>query len=242
MVEGTLRFSDNPEAMERLLARGEWPWIAQVLTRDFEPGGTIRQHLDSLRQLIEDSLPYSPVFINAHSGADSWSLNEAIDFYGQALELEKELGIPISHETHRLRCFGNPWMTRDILKHHPDLKLTVDLSHWVCVCERLLPDFGEIIALVAKHAHHLHARVGFEQGPQVPDPRAPEWEQHLAAHEAWWDTIWDAQRQRGVAVSTLCPEFGPFPYLHSIPYSREPIADLREICDWMATRQKSRFG
>ncbi len=242
MVEGTIRFSENPEAMKRLLARGEWPWIAQVIGRDFNPGGTIDEHLVSLRKQIDEALPYSPVFFNAHSGADSWSFSEAIDFYGKALELERELGIPIAHETHRLRCFGNPWMTRDILQALPELKLTVDLSHWVCVCERLLPDLDEIIGLVARHAHHLHARVGFEEGPQVPDPRAPEWEKHLHAHEAWWDRIWAAQKERGMAVSTLCPEFGPVPYMPTIPFTNQPVADLEPICDWMAIRQSRRFA
>lgn len=242
MVEGTLRLSEHPDAMRRLLLRGEWPWIAQILSRDLSPGGTPREHLDSLRQQIEDALPYEPVFFNAHSGADSWSLNEAIDFYGEMLEMEKQLGIPVAHETHRLRCFGNPWVTRDILKACPELKLTVDLSHWVCVCERLLTDLGEIIELVARHCHHLHARVGYEEGPQVPDPRAPEWAGHLSAHETWWDTIWAAQRNRGMNVSTLTPEFGPAPYMQMVPFTKQPVADLGAICDWMATREAGRFG
>jgi hypothetical protein len=63
----------------------------------------------------------------------------------------------------------------------------------------------------------------------------------LAAHERWWDAIWDAQASRGDGVSTLTPEFGPPPYLQTIPSSGEPVADLAAICDWMAQRQKARF-
>lgn len=240
MIEGNLRFSEHPEEAKKLLERGEWPWIAQVFSRDFDPGGSVAEHLTSLRQQIEDCLPHQPVFFNAHSGADSWSINETLDFYGQALELEQELGIAIAHETHRLRPFGNPWTTRDVLHEFPALKLTVDLSHWVCVCERLLPDLGDIINLVARHGHHLHARVGYEEGPQVPDPRAPEWQGHLEAHEAWWDTIWQVQRERGMEGSTLTPEFGPFPYMPTLPFKNEPVTDLEVICDWMAVRERSR--
>lgn len=241
MIEGNLRHSPHPEAVHKLLEKGEWPFIAQVFSRDFTPGGSVGEHLSTLKEQIEGLLRYEPVFFNAHTGADSWSMNEALDFYGQALEMEKELGVTLAHETHRLRPFGNPWTTRDVLKALPDLKLTVDLSHWVCVCERLLPDLGDIIDLVAKHCHHLHARVGHEQGPQVPDPRAPEWQHHLEAHEAWWDTIWRTQREAGREVSTLTPEFGPYPYMPTIPFENKPVADLQAICDWMARRELGRF-
>ncbi len=242
MIEGNIRFSENPEEVNKLLGRRDWPWIAQVFSRDFDPGGSVQEHLQSLRKQIDDCLPYAPVFFNAHTGADSWSMEQTLDFYGKVLEMEKEIGIAIAHETHRLRPFGNPWTTRDVLKQFPELQLTVDLSHWVCVCERLLPDLGDIIELVAKHCHHLHARVGHEQGSQVPDPRAPEWQGHLEAHEAWWDTIWKSQRERGMKVSTLTPEFGPYPYMPMVPFKNEPIADLTEICDWMALREAARFG
>jgi len=241
-IEAAFHFSPDQDELIKLLKRGDWPWIAQVFSRNFDPGGSVEEHLQTLRKQIDDCLPYEPVFFNAHTGADSWSRNETEDFYGKVLELEKEVGIAIAHETHRLRPFGNPWTTRDILEKFPDLKLTVDLSHWVCVCERLLPDLGDIIALVAKHSHHLHTRVGHEQGSQVPDPRAPEWQGHLDAHEAWWDIIWNTQREQGREVSTLTPEFGPFPYMPMIPFKNEPIADLAEICDWVAVREAERFA
>ncbi|MEI7807831.1 MAG: sugar phosphate isomerase/epimerase, partial [Verrucomicrobiota bacterium] len=93
-----------------------------------------------------------------------------------------------------------------------------------------------------QHCHHLHARVGFEEGPQVSDPRAPEWAGHLAAHEVWWNQIWKIQKQRGVATSTLTPEFGPAPYLHLLPFTQAPVANLADICDWMAIRERDNFS
>jgi len=133
-------------------------------------------------------------------------------------------------------------LARNILKQFPDLRLTCDFSHWVCVCERLLPDLGETIALAARHCHHVHARVGYEEGPQVPDPSAPEYAPHLNAHESWWETIWQTQRTHGIAVSTLAPEFGPPPNLHTLPHTNVPVADLANVCDWMARRQAKRFA
>lgn len=241
-VEASLLFSPDPDAFSNFLKVSGWPWIAQVFSRKAQPGGTVREHLDSLQDQLEECLPYQPMFFNAHSGSDTWTVAEAEDFYGAALELEQRLGVTIAHETHRQRYFANPWATRTILERFPQLKLTCDFSHWVCVAERLLEDCGEIIQLAAQHCHHLHARVGHEEGPQVSDPRAPEWARHLAAHEAWWDLIWASQRQRGYLTTTLAPEFGPAPYLPLLPYTRAPVADLADICDWMAQRQAERFG
>ena len=241
-VEGSLQLSPDREAFLLFLETSGWSWIPQVFSRDFTPGGTVREHLDSVKKQIDECMTYNPLFFNAHSGSDSWSPAEAEDFYGAMLEMERGLGVPICHETHRLRYFGNPWTTRSILEKFPDLKLTCDFSHWVCVAERLLEDCGDIIQLAAQHGHHLHARVGHEEGPQVSDPRAPEWARHLAAHEAWWDTIWSSQKQRGLAVTCLAPEFGPAPYLPLLPYTQAPVADLADICDWMARREALRFN
>lgn len=241
-VEGSLRHSFDREAFLRFLKSSGWQWISQVFSREFMPGGTVKEHLDSLRGQIEECLAYQPLFFNAHSGSDGWSLNEAVDFYGATLEIEKSLGVTICHETHRQRYFGNPWTTRAVLEEFPTLKLTCDFSHWVCVAERLLEDCGAIIALAAEHCHHLHARVGHEEGPQVSDARAPEWQRHLAAHEEWWDQVWKSQRERCLAVSCLVPEFGPPPYLPVLPFTQCPVADLADVCDWVARRQAGRFS
>lgn len=240
-IEVSWRFVADRPAFFRLLKRNSLGWVPQAYTNNFKAGGSVREHLVSLEEQIRECLKHQPLFFNVHSGSDAWSLAEASDFYGAALELERRIGIPIAHETHRQRYFGNPWTTRDVLKQFPALKLTCDFSHWVCVAERLLEDCGPIIQLAAQHCHHLHARVGHEEGPQISDPRAPEWARHLAAHEKWWDQIWAAQKKRGVKTSYLTPEFGPAPYMPLLPFTQAPVADLADICDWQARRQTERF-
>ena len=75
---------------------------------------------------------------------------------------------------------------RNLLRLFPDLKLSCDLSHWVCITERLLTTEGEMTRWPPSIASICTARVGYENGPQVADPRAPEFAPQLAAHEAWW--------------------------------------------------------
>jgi len=239
-VEVPPRSVPDRAALLAFLKANDLGLVVQAFTNDAKPGGSVKEHLSSLQAQLDDSLDARPLFFSVHSGSDTWTVTQAEDFYGAALEMERHMGVTIAHETHRMRYFANPWATRAILERFPALKLTCDLSHWVCVAERLLEDCGGIIALAARHCHHVHARVGYEEGPQVPDPRAPEWSRHLAAHEGWWEQIWRAQVQNGMAVSTLTPEFGPPPYLHTLPFTQAPVADLADICDWIASRQVQR--
>jgi hypothetical protein len=133
-------------------------------------------------------------------------------------------------------------LTRDLLRALPELRVTCDFSHWCVVSERLILDEeAEILQLLAGHSHHVHARVGYAQGPQVPDPRSPEYGGELAAHERWWAAVWNSMAERGLTRFTMTPEFGPDGYLQSSPFTRIPVADLRELNRWMGKRQRGRF-
>ncbi|MEI8313791.1 MAG: hypothetical protein WCH98_23855, partial [Verrucomicrobiota bacterium] len=57
-----------------------------------------------------------------------------------------------------------------------------------------------------------------------------------------WNIIWQSQSARRLTESTLTPEFGPPPYMHTLPHTHVPVADLAEICDWMARRQRINFA
>jgi hypothetical protein len=66
------------------------------------------------------------------------------------------------------------------------MKITFDASHWVCVAESYLDDQAAAMELAIERADHVHARVGYPEGPQVPNPRVAEWEQALQKHLYWW--------------------------------------------------------
>ncbi len=202
---------------------------------------TPEEHLADLRRQIPRALELGPRFINGYHGCDAWSWDEHRRFFAGFLALEREFGIPMTVETHRGRSLFNPWITRDLLREFP-LKLTCDFSHWCVVAERLLDSELPIIAQCAEHCWHIHARVGYDQGPQVPDPRAPEFADEVAAHERWWDLCWRAQERAGRAGMTLTPEFGNEGYLHHLPYTNVPVADLWDVCTWQGGRQRERFA
>jgi sugar phosphate isomerase/epimerase len=208
----------------------------------FTEGATVAEHVASFREQLDACRTYDPVLVTCHDGRDAWTDDEAARYFREVLAIEADRGIPVAHETHRGRILFTPWRTVRLLDRFEALRLCCDFSHWVCVCERLLDDQEDALAYCAERALHVHARVGYEEGPQVPDPRAPECRPHLDAHERWWSLIWQAQHAQDHPASTLTPEFGPPPYLHTLPHTAMPVADLDAICTWMARRQADRFA
>lgn len=200
------------------------------------------QHLSSLRQRLDWSAELTPRFVTSLAGCDAWPEGTSRDFFAEAMALADSFGLEISFETHRGRSLFNPWTTRRLAEALPGLRLTVDFSHWCVVCERLMDSEREVIEAIAPQVRHVHARVGYEQGPQVPHPAAPEYAQALSAHQGWWEIVWNAMAQRGDRLATLTPEFGPDGYLHHLPFTGVPVADLREINRWMAHTERAHFA
>ena len=197
-------------------------------------GDDVAGHLQHLRRELDRAASVDPHHIICHGGVDAWSLDQAKDFYTEALGYEANIGIPVAHETHRSRLLHSPWQTAEILNAFPDLNTALDLSHWVVMAERLIDDQLATIELAASRAIHVDARVGHEQGPQVPDPRDPAWLSHVTSFEAWWDL---AMTPHQVVV----PEYGPSPYLPTIPHTGKPVADLWEMCEWAKERLRARY-
>ena len=227
----------NDVANAEALANRDLPWIAEVVSGGaYVPKAHLppAQHLDDLRRITENSLPFAPVFINALIGSDAWSFRDQVRFFEAALKIEADLGIAMAFETHRSRATFNPWITRDLVLELPHLRLNCDFSHWCAVCERLvMEEEPELLDLFASRAQHIHARVGYDQGPQVPDPRAPEYAEAVDKHVGWWQHIVTQQAAQGRTNLTFTPEFGPDGYLQMQPFTRQPVADLRDVNAWM---------
>ncbi len=221
----------NPAEMKALCGEFSLRFIAQIFPESAE----------AMAEGIAQSLAAGADKIVSHTGRDKWSFERGGELFRAALKLEKEHGIPIAHETHRRRMLYAPWATARYLEEFPDLRLTLDLSHWCVVCESLLADVPELVDAALDRAIHLHARVGYEEGPQVPDPSAYEYRRHLETHERWWDMLKQKREADGTAVLTITPEFGPPNYLHTLPHTNQPVADLWKVNLWMRDRLKDRW-
>ncbi len=182
-----------------------------------------------------------PLYINLHSGRDHFSFEDNKKIVEYTLALAKQTGIPIYHETHRGRMLFAAHTTASFLKAYPDLKLTLDISHWCNVHESLLHDLEAAVDLALQRTEHIHARVGYQEGPQVADPRAPEWEYAVKAHFAWWDKVVEQKKKNGERISFLT-EFGPPLYMQTLPYTLQPLSNQWEINVHMMKLIRKRYA
>jgi len=236
--------SEGQQHWRKLFKEQNVSYIAEITTAGTyvpERHATLEQHLESLELKLQHSKALKPLFVSCLGGCDAWPEDKSLMFFQRAMALAKQYELDISFETHRSRSLFNPWITQRIVEQLPEIQLTVDFSHWCVVCERLMDTEIDVIHSIANNVKHIHARVGYDQGPQVPDPRAPEYEYALRAHQSWWEIIWQAQTNRGFITSTMTPEFGPDGYLHLAPYTKEPVANLWELNQWMAQEEKEHF-
>lgn len=209
---------------------------------DIIPGGLEEGTLVNYTQKLEFLASLKPDFINAQSGKDSFSEHDNAKMIEVADKISKQSGVPIYHELHRGKFSFCPQMTMPLLDRFPKMKMTADISHWVTVSESFLEEYpGEINRLIER-THHIHARVGFPEGPQIPDPRAPEWKFALDHHLNWWDRMIAAQRKAQKPLITISPEFGPYPYIPMQPFRNEPVASQWEINLFMKNLLNERYN
>jgi len=206
-----------------------------TLTTDFNA------HCQEYEQRLRRAASFRPLFINSQTGRDLFILNQNLGIFEVAEKVATDTGIPIFHETHRARCLHTPWRTTELLRASPGTRLVLDLSHWCNVCESLLEDQSEIITAILPSVEHIHVRVGHAQGPQVSDPRAPEWQEALDAHLKWWDRVVDAKRKAGASQLTITPEFGPPPYQPTLPWTQMPVSSPWNINVHMMNLLRNRY-
>ncbi|UWX55212.1 TIM barrel protein [Maribacter litopenaei] len=130
---------------------------------------SLKAYKEHLRKLTL----WSPVYINCHTGSDFFSFEQNKAFIDITNKIAAETKIPIYHETHRGRFSYNLPDTKAYLSKIPELRLNLDISHWMVVHESLLEGHDEELKEVISRTGHLHARVGHAEGPQVNDPEAP---------------------------------------------------------------------
>jgi len=152
--------------------------------------------------------------VSGQSGRDYFSEADADRYFDAADALAAELGVVVQHETHRHRLLFSPWAAAAAVARRARLRLIADLSHYCVVTEAPCddPDLEEAVAALAPRVTHTHARVGHEEGPQVPDPADARWAAHVAGHVRWWKAIFREHAARAAPLCTVTPEFLPFPY------------------------------
>ncbi len=204
-------------------------------------GKNPQEHLTSYRKALEEAIRLTPLYINCHAGKDHFNFDQNAPIIQAGIELAKQSQIPIYQETHRGRILYAASLSRDYFERFQDLRVTLDISHWCNVHESLLEDQKENVALALSRTGHIHARVGHAEGPQVTDPRAPEWQVAFLAHLDWWDEVISQKTKQNQPV-TILTEFGPPDYMPVVPYTGQPLADNWKINAFMLDFLRKRYS
>lgn len=199
----------------------------QSFESDFEA------HQVSYKNHLENIASLNPVKINTQTGKDYFSIAQNEALFSIAAAFTAATGIEVVHETHRNKALFAAHVTKQYLERDESLRITADFSHWCCVAESFLEDQEDALQLAIKRTAHIHSRVGHTEGPQVTDPRLPEWKEALAHHLNWWKQVIAFQKQNGAASFTINTEFGPAPYMTDDPVTKLPLASQWEINVWM---------
>jgi sugar phosphate isomerase/epimerase len=218
--------ADERREFIRLLHEYQMPIVCQSAGIK---NGNIDEFCRAFEYHLNVCMECGPILINSHSGRDHFSVDEQLKFIDTAAEFSVKNNIRVVHETHRGRLGFSPYNAKQLFDLRPEMEVTADLSHWTCVTESYLERCPEIVDETIIRTAHLHARVGYTQGPQVPDPRVPEWQLATNIFMRWWARILAHKKQAGDAMFTVTPEFGPPPYMPIDPLTGKPVSDQFEL-------------
>lgn len=201
------------------------------------------QHKAEQNTRLQELIGISPLFITSHTGKDYFTMEQNLALLKDAELLSKQSGIDILHETHRGKFSFAAHIMKPYLDAMPALKLTLDISHWFTVAESYLQDQQQAVEQILLHAAHIHARIGYTQGPQVDDPRKLQWKEALENHLKCWDKVVLRHQNRGAARITFTSEFGPFPYMSTFGKATTlAVKHQWEINNFMKDLLKNRYN
>jgi hypothetical protein len=200
-----------------------------------------KKHQTQFQQNLEAAAKTKPVYINCHSGKDFFSFEQNLQLITFSNGLAVSSGVPTYHETHRGRALYAAPITKNFIASNPALRITLDISHWCNVHESYLQGQEETVAQTLSRTDHIHARIGHPEGPQVSDPRAPEWADAVKHHFDWWDKVVETKKKEGKRI-TFLTEFGPPDYMPTLPYTRQAVADQWAINVYMMEILRKRYS
>ena len=231
--------TDEKEKEEMLagFAKHKLAFIGQhweTVEPDFE------KHCKEFELRLRNLADVKPIFINSQTGKDYYSFEQNVKLISLARDIAEETGVKIIHETHRGKFSFAAHITKKYLENIADLLITLDISHWCNTAESLLQDQKEAVDLAISRTDHIHARIGFAEGPQIIDPRDPAWNEAMQFHLSCWDKVVKLKKDTDSPL-TVTPEFGPHPYMMNLPFTNQPVSDQWEINIYMMNFLKQRY-
>jgi len=238
-VEASLPYAEKEKALIlNGLEKHNLQFIAQhyeTTEKDFD------NHYQQFEQRLFNLALGKPLFINTQTGKDYYTFEQNKQLIDLARTVSSNTGVKILHETHRGKFSFAAHIARTYLEKIEDLRITLDISHWCNTAESFLHDQEEAVDLAISRTDHIHSRVGYPEGPQITDPRAPEWKEALDFHLKCWDAVVAKKRAENAPVLTVTSEFGAPPYLPLLPYTKQPVVSQWDVNVFMMELLKERY-
>lgn len=188
---------------------------------------SFEDYLYLLKEQLYQLSKLQPLFISAQVGREYYSMDQICKCLQVCNQVEVDMGIPIFQETHRNKWSYGIHRVEPILELFPNLKLTLDISHWYCVSESYLEDQKKLLLRVLYNVHHVHARIGHTQGSQIHDVSNANNFFVIQEHLKVWQNYLDIKIENHSTNVSFTTEFGPPPYLVS---SGNRDQDYNEQC------------
>lgn len=161
--------------------------------------------------------------INLHVRLPHIDHHSATQLAQELITRASDAGVLLLFETHRGCITQDLYRTARLVEAVPDMRLTLDVSHYVLAGEQpaLTPQLRELLDPMLDRVEMIHGRISNGQQIQIPTID-PESELAGSYREVWTEAMrrW---RRRKPAGSTLIftPELGPPPYAITAPDGAE---------------------
>ncbi|WP_084820119.1 sugar phosphate isomerase/epimerase family protein [Mesobacillus campisalis] len=170
---------------------------------------------EDFREFLKQAKDFGVQYINAQVMDYFVVGDKAVKLLHELLEEAFKAEIPLYIETHRGRITQDLLRTVEYVKKIKDLRLTIDLSHYILASEirnydeRYEPYFDELLTRTSS----IHARVS--NGQQIQVDIGPNGEHLMTEHfTQWWRkgiTYWLESAKPGDVLPFVC-EIGPPTY------------------------------
>ncbi|MEH6992457.1 TIM barrel protein [Neobacillus drentensis] len=169
---------------------------------------------EDLQLLLKKAKEFGVQYVNSQVMDDFTIDEEAIHLLKDLVAEAKGANIPYFVETHRGRITQDLIRTVQYVNEIPDLRLTIDLSHYVLAGEGCYSEIAEeYFDVLLRRTSSIHARVSNGQQIQIdigPDGNHPMTERFVG----WWEkgmTYWLNEAKPGDVLPLVC-ELGPPDY------------------------------
>ncbi|OMF27211.1 xylose isomerase [Paenibacillus sp. FSL H8-0548] len=173
--------------------------------------------LTEMSDFLEEAAAFGKVsYINAQVMRPFLTGESAIELLSGIDALSREAGIPVYIETHRGTITQDLIRMQQFLQSLPELRLTIDYSHYVVAGElhTISPEAEQLLQALLPNASSIHTRIS--NGEQIQIDAGPEGNHPMLPHFAgWWESAMRHWRMASKAENRNFPvviELGPAPY------------------------------